>query len=125
MSELKVYRTTLKLPEGKILNAGVYRKSEVDKLIAELKKEKEYIIESTTEVINAQEREIRHHKYKRCLDKAERCEVTARFYGNSVSKVLNRDITDPKRQKVFRRLRHYQKWNKRWLEIAEQFKEVK
>lgn len=63
-----------------------------------------------------------HQKYKRCLAMAERCDVTALFYGNAIPKVLNKDITDPRRQKVFRRLRHYKKWHKRWLEIAEKFK---
>ena len=45
--------------------------SDADKVNAELKKE--YTIECTTEVINAQEREIRHQKYKRCLANADAC----------------------------------------------------
>ena len=65
-----------------------YKKSEADKVIAdleeshkkevgqllieiaELKKEKELVIEQTAEVINGQERELRRHKHKRCMNNA-------------------------------------------------------
>lgn len=96
-------------------NDELYFKSEVDKLIAELKKENEYIIENTAEVINAQDLEIRHQKYKRCLAMAEWCFTKSNYHfvlarhGEDVKENHRRDIL-------------YIKWNKRWLEIAEEFK---
>ena len=86
-----------------------YAKSEVDKVIEELKKEKEYVIENTAEIINAQKRELRYQKYKRCLNKAELCEHERIDAAN--------DSTPIEKWKF------YDKWNKRWLKIAEQFKE--
>lgn len=103
-------------------------KKEVGQLlieIAELKKEKEYVIEHTADVINGQERELRHSKYKKCLAMAKWCEVMALFYGNNIPKVLNNDITDSHRQKVFCQLKHYKKWHTHWLQLAEKFKEYK
>lgn len=44
-----------------------------DESLYELKKEKAYLLEHTTEVINSQERVIRHQKYKRCLMMAKWC----------------------------------------------------
>lgn len=55
-------------------------KKEVGQLlmeIAELKKEKEYVIDHAADVINGQERELRNHKYKRCL-------AMARYYDEEV-----------------------------------------
>lgn len=106
MSELRVFKRPIKTNVfGRaIVRQPYYLKSDADKVIA--KKDKE----------------LRHHKYHRCLDAAERCDVAALFYGNAIPKVLDKDITDPSRQKVFRRLRHYIKWRKRWLELAEKCK---
>ena len=116
--------------------AKVYLKTEVDHYIAELeekhKKEVEQLLILNREQANAanrlrdsMEQALRHQKHKRCLAMAKWCDVTALFYGNAIPKVLNIDITDPRRQKVFRRLSHYKKWYKRWLKIAEKFKEAK
>lgn len=107
----------------------VYLKSEADKVIAdleeshkmeveqllmetvELKKEKEYTIECTTEVINAQEREIRHQKYRRCLAMYHYCAIKALYEldlkGNDV------------------KWKWYSKWMHKWFKLAEKFKEAK
>lgn len=101
--------------------AGVlyYLKSEADKVIAELKKEKEYVIENTAEVINAQEREIRHNKFKRCLDKASLCESEEKRL-EAIAPLFDTDKECWEYGSDY-----WKKWHKRWLKIAEQFKEVK
>ena len=73
--------------------------------IAELKKEKEYVIEHTADVINGQEREIRHQKYKRYLAMVQVLE--------HVCPMTNRNA------------KWRDKWHRRWLAIAEKFKEAK
>ena len=55
--------------------------------------------------------EIRHQKYKRCLAMAEVCKLK-RFDAA--------DYRIPRRKWDF-----YDKWLKRWLELAEKFKERK
>lgn len=115
MSEPKVHRfiTTDELfPEA---NAGVlyYEKSEADKVIAELKKEKEYVIEHTAEVINAQERELRHQKYKRCLVMAKWCDevmMSCELRGYAVHRMWAN------------RHQWAMRWKYKWLAIAEKFK---
>ena len=57
------------------------------------------------------DREIRHQKYKRCLAMAKVCKLK-RFDAA--------DYRIPRRKWDF-----YDKWLKRWLKIAEQFKEEK
>ena len=106
MSELKVYKFLGQdevWPEAN-LGSAYYLKSEADKVIAKLKKEKEYTFEHTTEVINAQEIEIRHQKYKRCLAMAKWCIVEAKVSDDEY------------------RMYWWVKWHKRWLKIAEKFK---
>lgn len=88
----------------------VYPKEEADKVIAELKKEKEYVIENTAEVINSQERELRHHKRKRCLAMARWCASRSVPWG-----LDNR----------WDRVAFYDKWKEIWLKLADKFKEVK
>ncbi len=103
-------------------NDLVYLKSEADKVIsdleeshknevgqllieiAELKNQKEYVIEYTAEVINGQERELRRHKYKRCLAMAEKCESWIRL-----------DVSP-------RHTHRFIRWYKIWLDLAEKFK---
>lgn len=56
------------------------------------------------------DREIRRQKHKRCLRNAEGCKNKAWFYG---------DVHDRNAALTM------WKWSKRWLELAEQFKEAK
>ena len=53
--------------------------------------------------------ELRHHKYKRCLAMAWWCSAEL---GMLVSTWEFK-------------IKHYKKWHKRWLELAEKFKEAK
>ena len=92
--------------------AQVYLKSEVDKVIAELKEtlnnsrnarkywRKEYLIEY---------KEIRHQKHKRCLAMAKWCER---------KRVDAANYRIPREKWEF-----YEKWHKRYLAIADKFKE--
>ena len=80
-----------------------------DEYLDELKKDKAYLLEHTTEVINSQERVIHRQKYKRCLAMVLYCEAL----------ILNEFLMNPEY------IKWLGKWRKRWLKIAEQFKEDK
>ena len=135
MSELKVHRfiTTDELfPEA---NAGVlfYEKSEADKVIAELEMKlasvqqvlrlnKPEALYSDLETMGRLNHEIdvvarreRHQKYKRCIKMAKWCH-------DKWIMSLGWDPTDGHTADFYL---HYEKWEKRWLELAEKFKEAK
>lgn len=100
MSELKVYHHELRPNEYE----EFYLKYEADKEIAELKEgAKKLILDNYL-----QTKEIRHHKYKRCLAMARWCA------GRSV--VWDIDGNDKKSEFYF-------KWKDRWRTIADQFKD--
>ena len=88
-------------------------KKEVEQLlmaIVELKKEKEYVVEQTAEVINGQEREIQHHKYKRCFAMFDKCQV----------RVAHCQLLERYEQRNW-----WRKWMFKWLELADKLKEAK
>ena len=107
MSELKSF---IVLYGGKFIRA--YKESEADKVIAELKKkieeQKRLRDMALASVPNALKvaKIIQHNKYKRCLAMANWCyakwDDTATKYYKSV---------------------WYRKWEVKWLELAEKFKE--
>lgn len=84
----------------------VYSKYEVDKVIA---RSKEKLVEQTTLRVWA-ELQLRNNKYKRCLAMAKWCN--------------ERWILDDCLYELGK-TRFYERWEKRWLELAEQFKEAK
>ena len=126
MSELKVYIAPT--PDGTGL-ADYYLKSEVDKVIAEQKDKLQNVSELLTEarewLIESQKmhkrcaddaiKKIRHHKYKRCLAMARWCRVRACYY---LTMGKNSLYWDWKSDRAY-------KWHRRWLELAEKFKEAK
>lgn len=130
MSELKakhvvdVYDTYSSNPYNE---SQVYLKSEADKEIAELKKERDWLakdraqayddLEKRAQLNIKQEESIRHHKHKRCLANADSCAFRA-----VVANMENRRFPTPKNSW---RMILYPKWHKRWLAIAEKFKEAK
>ena len=90
-----------------------YPKSEADKVIAELKHDVAAWMDSyeVSRKTNARtESELRYQKYKRCLAMARWCRTSAR-YDEGIGAFKYRDW--------------YWKWFKRWLELAEKFKEAK
>lgn len=117
MSELKAIQGIINGQQFEL-----YFKSEADKVIAELKAQKDAkILALDAEVFkqkhhaklffderNYAETQLRHHKYKRCLAMANMCErkrVDAANYRIPIEK-----------------WEFYEKWHKRWLKIAEKFK---
>ena len=124
MSELKAFN----MPRyaGQFTLHEVYLKSEADKVITDLKAQKAQAEDDCVywktmsrkcaddnEVMTKQRTEAlkreRHHKYKRCLAMAGWCSAEL---GMLISTWEFK-------------IKHYKKWQKRWLELAEKFKEAK
>ena len=121
MSELKPYIGPH--PTDRTLTE-FYLKSEADKVIAELEdklqaanEQIENLINSASSIMLFQDRvkddkcaELCHQKHKRCLAMAKWCRTSARC-DEGLGAFKYRDW--------------YWKWLKRWLELAEKFKEAK
>ena len=84
-----------------------YRKDEVKKVIKELKAQKAQAEDDCAYWKTKAQRE-RHHKYKRCLAMAMWCER---------KRIDAANYRIPRKKWEF-----YDKWYKRWLELAEKFK---
>jgi hypothetical protein len=130
MSELKDHRfcecdEIVREYRGQLSNEmrPYYLKSEADKVIAELeeshKKEVKELLILNREQSNAanrlrdsMEQVIRHQKFKRCLAMARRCHNESLWW---YSKGYGFEKYD----------KFWEKWEKRWLELAEKFKEAK
>ena len=111
--ELKAYIGPA--PDEKGL-ADYYLKSEADKVIAELKKERDWLakdraqayddLEKRAQLNIKQEESIRHSNHKRCLAMAKWCEsenyTSCWYHENS------------------ERCEWTEKWEKRWLELAKE-----
>ena len=95
----------------------VYLKSEADKVIAEKDAEIVELKEQVHDyalgsyVLQARaEKEVRHHKYKWCVAMARGCRLRGRLFGACG---------------LYEKELWALKWHKRWLELAEKFKEAK
>lgn len=98
-----------------------YKKSEADKYIGELKKERDWLakdraqayddLEKRAQLNIKQEESIRHHKYRRCLENAERC-------NDKIDNPVQYDDHDD----WLIITEFWERWHKRWLELAEKFK---
>ena len=89
--------------------ADVYLKSEVDKLIADLNMricDGDEDFEIANNQIKRLIKLVRHQKYKRCLAMAEWCDTEVGIADT------DGDYED---------MQWYQKWYKRWLELAKNF----
>ena len=133
MSELKVY-VPQDGPYGLVPEEGgapveeetCYLKSEADKLIEEkdakikkLEKCKQWMKDHffCEEIAAVKER---HQKYKRCLAIARWCFTKSNYHF-----VVGRSEGGKTGMTHFHISRFYSKWYKRWLNIAEKFKEAK
>jgi hypothetical protein len=130
MSELNVYHHELRHNEYD----EFYLKYEADKVIAELKDKLQNVSELLTEtrewLIESQKmhkrcadgaiKQLRHHKYKRCLAMAMWCE----FYADSLRVKRNQCRYDEAElaETYYIRCRRYRRWCKVWLELAEEEK---
>ena len=132
MSELKIYHCN----EWHNEYTEFYFKSDADKVIADLeeshKKEVEQLLMEIVElkadykeacdrlqtanlIKDEQLAATRHHKYKRCLGMAKWCsERIARIEKDYAFWQYGKDYAQ----------NFYKKWHKRWLELAEVFKEA-
>jgi hypothetical protein len=107
---------------GKHELAQIYLKSEADKVIAEKDEKIDELEERIDELqkatdsawskVNAMYDELRHNKYKRCLAMAMRCHKESLWW---YSKGYGFEKYD----------KFWEKWENRWLELAEKFKEAK
>lgn len=121
MSELKEIGIRWE-EDGKLHFSHVYLKSEADKVIADLIEKNERL--SNKNLIMASEtiknlfEEIRH---TRCLDNAWWCRKLSNAYAWSASNLRGWKIAVYYDKKA----ELYRKWRKRWLALAEKFKEAK
>ena len=115
MSELKAYIGPA--PDEKGL-ADYYLKSEADKVIAELIKKNERLSDDclikASNTFREIEKEIRHHKYKRCLAMAEMCKAR---YDEEDAK-LNR--WGSSWDYVSEEMKYWERWQWRWEALAEE-----
>ena len=143
MSELKAYKMVNEMycTDVRVIPAEVYFKSEADKVIAELKKERDWLakdraqayddLEKRAQLNIKQEESIRHSNHKRCLAMAKAChEKSERMYCEaSTSKSLNEIIGNVPKDAVVEKFELLgaiaSTHCKRWLELAEKFKEAK
>ena len=110
-----------------------YLKSEADKVIADLEESHKMEVEQLLmEIVGLKEgaknlildnylkdKEIRHHKHKRCLAMARMCEEA---YNRECGLNLE-DFTDKEFYK--QQIEFWPRWESKWLKIAEKFKEAK
>ena len=119
--ELEAYKGDVTIPVyGTIADAQVYLKSEADKVIAELEKEIDQLQDKVTELLlrdrsmainfNNAVDALGHSKYKRCMAMASKCRLRARWFGDNA---------------FYKKEQWALKWHRRWLELAEQFKEAR
>ena len=101
-----------------------YKKSEADKVIAELKtdyKEACDRLQTANLIKDEQLAATRHQKYKRCLAMASNCALH-----KSILKVRNLLEDYPAIMKIrIDKIVWWEKWCNRWLELAEKLKEAK
>jgi predicted DNA-binding protein YlxM (UPF0122 family) len=94
------------LTKGDLNWAYVYYADDADKVIAELKESVKGLILDNY----LKDKETRHNKYKRCLAMASKCRLRARWFGDNA---------------FYKKEQWALQWHRRWLELAEKFKEAK
>ena len=124
MCELKVYTQDEILDSS--IGDDVYLQPDVDKILAEKDKKIAELKDDVTywkkvakknmddNVVMAKQRveafkRERHQKYKQCLAMASKCRLRARWFGD---------------MDFYKKEQWALKWHRRWLELAEKFKEA-
>ena len=116
---MSVLKAETIVPQGSTVTLQMYPKADVDKVIAELKENHKTEVKELLCLIrdkdnnfnrafDSEEKEIRRQKYKRCIAMARWCRTSARCE-EGLGAFKYRDW--------------YWKWFKRWLALAEKFKE--
>lgn len=131
MSELKRFDIVGKYADEDVMyefrpDGECYDADEVDIVIAELKNQIHEYAQGLYEIQSRAENEIRHGKYKRCLAMSEWCKESLRL-------MRLYEVTDeywnlePGHDAEYfcKKGDFYSTWRKRWLKIAEQFKDDK
>lgn len=123
MSELKAYTYDDMLDGDADIDVEYYRKDELDKVIAEkdekiaeLKEHNEnyrFDNKNMLHKIMKQDAELRHQKYKRCLDMAKWCDET----------MMSCELRGYNIHRIWA-IKHEwaMRWKYKWLELAEKFK---
>ena len=115
-----------------VVPSDVYLKSEADEVIEELKHQRDGAFGlansglTLDDLSQMSKKEIDRQKYKRCLAMAELCKESLRL-------MRVYEVTDdywnlePEHDAEYFRKKgdFYSTWRKRWIKIAEQFKEAK
>ena len=84
------------------------------------------LLRQAVEQVDQLNEELRHQKYKRCLAMAERCKESLRLMRTYEVTDNYWDLEPGHDAEYFcKKGDFYSKWRKRWLKIAEQFKEAK
>lgn len=96
---------------------------QVDQQITELKKQVNDYAQGLYVIQAKAEKELRHHKYKRCLAMRNMCRYAQYWYSYLMEyescKIRPNNIDFRKYNKKYH---FYIRWRKRWLELAEKFK---
>lgn len=104
----------------------VYKENEADKVIAEkdeeiaeLKEQVHDYAQGLYVMLARAEKEARHHKFKRCKDTAKICYLRFVRY----EQYLDSLTSTPETMARWRFLKgHYERWEKRWQDLADKFK---
>ncbi len=119
------------------MQTAVYLKREADKVIAELEKEIDQLKDKVTELLlrdrsmainfNNAVDALGHSKYKRCMAMAKwyKDKVDAIKNGYMISGIADRyGVMTTCPPECNPKFSFYEKWHKRWLELAKHYKEM-
>lgn len=115
---------------GKHDLAQIYLKSEVDKVITDLKEKHKTEVKELLCLIrdkennfnrafDSEEKEIRYHKYRRCLLRSVIANMNATHFKDLFYDAGNEVLADEYNKQI---TTHYN-WQKRWLALANKFKD--
>ena len=117
------------VPQGCTITLQMYPKAEADKVIAELKNEiekqkrlRDMALASVPNVLKVM-KIIQHQKYKRCLAMVQLCKDNADWWDYEQRNRLEEQRGNAESlrfKEAHAKFCHYVKWEKCWMEIAEE-----